>query len=232
MTRRMPAAAFERAVRADLHRRRWLRLHAALIGTLCLLAGWGLSHMLMNAGMHQLGLRYVLALLGGYAIYLLLLNLWCRWLLSRQEGSLDGLDVPAEWPRAPEADWHAASSAKEAAGSALEALGAADEGIVVAIPLALAIGAAVLIGAALGFAVFGLFGIEVLLGVAVEIAFASAGTVLAYKAQREGWLTHALRRTLKPFLACLLLMALLGAALDHWAPQARSLPHALQLWRG
>jgi hypothetical protein len=48
----------------------------------------------------------------------------------------------------------------------------------------------------LGFA--GLFGVEVLIGVAVEIAFASAGGALALKAQREGWLGHAVRRTLGP----------------------------------
>ena len=42
-------------------------------------------------------------------------------------------------------------------------------------PLAIVVGIAALIATGLSLAVFGLFGVEVLLGVAVEIAFAAAG---------------------------------------------------------
>ena len=40
---------FERGVRADLRQRRWLRVHAFLLGSLCFLACWGLSAALMRA---------------------------------------------------------------------------------------------------------------------------------------------------------------------------------------
>lgn len=269
---RLRAAALSAAVRADLHRRRWLRLHAVLIGLTSWLLTWALSHALMTAGVHGIALRLGLALAGGYLMYLGLLHLWCRWLLSRDDVMPDGGmgDVPLDGlgrarpapgfqsgqggdfggggaqasfdgdadagigagADAPSAGWDGATElAGRLAEGGLRAADA-DEGAVVVVPLALMVAGAVLLGVTLGAAVFGLFGVEILLGVAVEIALASAGTVLAYKAQAEGWLAFALRRTIKPFLVCLLACVLLGALVDAWLPQARSLPHAVMLWRG
>jgi len=118
------------------------------------------------------------------------------------------------------------------AEGALNAAGAADEGAAVVVPLAVVIGIAVLIATGLSVAVFGLFGVEVLLGVAVEIAFAAAGGALAFRARREGWLLHATGRTWRPMLALIVVAALLGAVIDHWLPQAGSLPQAIRLLRG
>jgi hypothetical protein len=69
----------------------------------------------------------------------------------------------------------------------------------------------------------------VLLGVAVEIVLASAGGAVAYKARREGWLQHAVRRTFAPFAAILVLTALAGLAVDQLLPSARSLPQAVRM---
>jgi len=74
--------------------------------------------------------------------------------------------------------------------------------------------------------------VEVLLGVAVEIAFAAAGGALAFRARREGWLLHATGRTWRPMLALLIVVALLGATIDYWLPQAGSLPQTLRMLRG
>jgi hypothetical protein len=122
-------------------------------------------------------------------------------------------------------------AADDAASGALDALGElgeADE----AVPVLVVIGVALSLAAALGFAVFGLFGVDVLLGVAVELAFASMGGALAWRAQREGWLMHALRRTTAPVLGLAASTALAGALLHHWLPQARTLPEALRLLFG
>ena len=255
------AANFERAVRTDLTRRRWLRWHAFWLGTLCFLSGWAISTGLMHAGVERLSLRWGLALAGAYLIYLMLLRVLCAWLLSRDEGDaelqLDGIDAlsPGRGEvTAPEVGCGGAGDfggggasgsfdaadigstagdmASDVAGGVLEAAGSAEEGIVVIVPLAVVIGVAALIAGALGVAVFGLFGIEVLLGVAVEIAFAAAGGALAFRAGREGWLQHATTRTAWPMLAIALMCVVLGAAIDHWLPQANSLPQAIRTLRG
>jgi hypothetical protein len=129
---------------------------------------------------------------------------------------------------APELPSAVAEGAADAAGSALEALGAADELAVVLVPLALVVGVAVALGTVLGFVVFGLFGVEVLLAVAVEIALASAAGALAYKAGREGWLAAAWARTRAAAFAALICLVAIGVAIDLWMPSARSLPQALQ----
>jgi hypothetical protein len=245
---------FERRVRHDLRQRRWLRLHAGLIGASTLAVAWVTSHGLLLASMDRLALRYGLAFTVAYLSLMGLLYLWARWLLSRHEGELDAPQIdgggsggpgvradPAAFESGGGGDFGdgggealgegTAKGAGELAGAAAEVVGAADEAAIVLIPLALVLALAVALGTLFGFAVFGLFGVEVLLGVAVEIAFASLGGALAFKAQREGWLAAALRRTAGPAVVMLIAVVALGAALDHWLPQARSLPHAIQLLR-
>jgi hypothetical protein len=244
---------FESRVRHDLKRRRWLRLHAGLIGGLTLASAWATSHGLMIASVERLSLRYGLSFVVAYVALMMLLYLWARWLLSRREAELDvpqgdgsgsGGTRPQHDPAPFESggggdfggggasgSFDAGDGAGELAGAAADVVGGADEAAVVLIPLAVVLAAAAALGALFGFAVFGLFGVEVLLGVAVEIAFASLGGALAWKAQREGWLSAALRRTAAPAVVVLIAVMALGAAIDHWLPQARSLPHAVQLLR-
>jgi len=251
---------FERGIREDLHRRRWVRIHVLSIALVTFGVLWGLSHALMVAGIESMALRHGAALSGAYLAYLGLLWAWCRWLLSRDDGSFDihdpGIDMPSPSPgnagsilrsggggdfsgggASGSFDVGEVHSIAEGSSSAMgeftsaaaEAMGSADEGAIVLVPVALAIGVAVGLAAALGFAVFGLFGVEVLMSVAVEIAFASAGGVLALKAQREGWLGHAVRRTALPMAIVLATTMLIGLAIGHWLPEAKTLPQALRL---
>jgi hypothetical protein len=245
-------AQFERRVRADLSARRWLRVHCSLIALLTLLVAWACTHTLRQAGIESMGLRYGLAFALAYLALMGLLYLWGRWLLSRDEGEVPdpGVDPGGGQGRSLEdapgirsgeggdfggggggGSFELPEGAGDAAGAALEGLGAADEGIVVLVPLAVLAAIALAIGAVLGFAVFGLFGVEVLLGVAVEIAFASVGAALALKARREGWLSFALRRTWGPALLAAVGLVAVGWALDAFVPGADSLPEALRLLR-
>ena len=265
---RSAALKFERGVHADLHRRRWVRFHVLLIGLVTFGVLWSISHMLMVAGIGSMALRHGIALVGAYVVYLGLLRAWSRWLLSRDEGSLDigdpGFDLisrASDGARAadapvflsgaggdfggggaggsfdpPDVVGEAVSAAADAGSSVVgdvasataEAVGSADEGAVVLVPIALAFGVAVALATVLGFAVFGLFGVEVLMGVAVEIAFASAGGAFALKAQREGWLRHAVRRTAGPMAIVLTVTVVTGLVIGHWLPESKTLPHALK----
>jgi hypothetical protein len=257
------ARRFVAHVRADLQGRRWMRLHACWIALLTLAAAWGTSHALMVLGLGRLSVRYGLAFVVAYGVMLALLYLWAHWLLSRDEGSLDGPQIDGggsgnagtgcegraagmesggggdfggaggggSFDRPDAAGDVLAESGAKVGETALEVAAAADEGIVIVVPLMLLLFVAGALASLLGLAVFGLFGVEVLLGVAVELALASVGGALAYKAQREGWLGFAWRRTRAAAAGLLCGLVLLGATIDHWVPEARSAPHAVRLLR-
>jgi hypothetical protein len=242
LSRRRPASEawrFEQATVAELRARRWLRLHVLLLGGVSLGVCWAVSRGLDAVGVDSLAWRPLLALWVSYPLYLGLLALWARWLLSRETG--DGGDIDAgdlvdaadQLIDAPGSVFRAGGGGDFGGGGASGdfdgALDAADEGIVVVVPLMVVVAVAVAMAVGLGLLVFGLFGVEVLLGVAVEIAFASVGSALAWRAQREGWLSHALRRTFWPMLGLSAVIAAAGWALHHWLPQAHTVPQALRL---
>lgn len=250
------ARHFERATVDDLRARRWLRLHVLMIGAVTLAMCWGVSRGLDAVGVDSLAWRPLLALWLSYPLYLGLMALWARWLLSRDEAGVDAdpgvlVDAADLLANAPGSAFRSGGGGDFGGGGAsgdfdapLDAVGEvvgktvsrtveasfdADEGVVIAVPVAIVVGVALGLAFGLGLLVFGLFGVEVLLGVAVEIAFASFGGALAWRARREGWLLHALRRTLLPMLALSLFTAGVGWALHHWVPQASTVPQALRL---
>lgn len=270
MRRRDPVGDFERATRADLHERRWLRWHALLLGAATLALCVAVSGSLRRLGVESLLWRPLLALALTYPMYLALLWMWGRWLVSREEAgdALDagdavdaGLDIADGLarllPRRPapltggggdfagggasgafdgaesaSAVADAGGAVADAVGRAAGAVGDSDEAGMVVVPLVVVVGVAVALATALGFAVFGLFGVEVLTGVAVEVAFASFGGALAWRGRREGWLAHALRRTAWPMAGLFACMALAGALVQAWLPQASTWPQALRLLFG
>ncbi|MBP7531179.1 MAG: hypothetical protein KA775_05105, partial [Ottowia sp.] len=59
-------------------------------------------------------------------------------------------------------------------------------------------------------------------------AYTAARTVV--RVEREGWLLAAIRLSWKPLLGALVCAVALGAAIDHFAPQAGSLAEAVQRW--
>lgn len=117
------------------------------------------------------------------------------------------------------------------ASGAFEAAGSADEGAVVVVPVVAVflIGAAVLFGA--GSLVVMYFGFDALLAVAIEVAFSYTAARTAVRVSREGWLSAAVRLTWKPLLGALVCAVVLGLSIDHFLPQANSLPEALRLLR-
>ena len=246
------------AMRHGLHRHRWLRLHVFMIALLTLGSLWLASTVLMHAGVASLGLRYALALPAAYGLYLLLLRLWAHWLARRDSSShgWDGADIDLPDLQGPDLptpdrpgfdsggggdfggagasgswtpDGDTTGGLADAAGEAGSALGDLDEGIVIAVPLAVVLGLAALLAGLLGTGVFMVFGVEVLVAVTVEVALASVAGSVAYKGFTEGWLGRALRQTFRGFAAAWVLGVVLGCGVDHWLPAAQSLPQALRM---
>lgn len=124
------------------------------------------------------------------------------------------------------------SALGDLASGAADAVGSADEGAVVVVPVVaiFLIGAAVIFGA--GSLAMLFFGWDVLLTVAVEIAFSVATARAAVGVEREGWLGAAVRLTWKPLLGALLCAVVLGATIDHFLPHVQSLPEAVRVLRG
>ena len=156
-------------------------------------------------------------------------------LRSGEGGDYGGGGASGEWTAAADgaSSADAASGALgDLAGGALEAAGSADEGAVVIVPVVAVflIGAALLTGA--GALAWLYFGWEVLLAVAVELAFSVATARAAVGVERAGWLPAAVRLTWKPLLGALLSAVALGAAIDHFIPHAQSLPEAVRILRG
>ncbi len=120
----------------------------------------------------------------------------------------------------------------DVASGAVDAVAGSDEGAVVVVPIVaiFLIGTAVLFGA--GSLALLFFGWDALLAVAVELAFSVATARAAMGVEREGWLGAAVRLTWKPLLGAVLCAVVLGATIDHFLPQAHSLPEAVRIIRG
>lgn len=146
---------------------------------------------------------------------------------SGQGGDFGGGGATGDFGGAAESS----SGLGDAASGALDALGSADEGAIVVIPVVaiFAIGAAVFLGAGSLLLLF--FGWDVLLAVAVELAFSYVAARATVRMVREGWMSAAVRLTWKPLIGAIACSVALGAAIDHFIPAANSLPQAVKLIR-
>ncbi len=249
-------------LRQRLQARHWLRWHVLLIASLCLGGLALLGGLLRWVGIEALAWRYAAALPLAYLLYLGLLRLWASYLLSDSSSSShEGPDliselIPSGGNGSGQAsggfssggggdfggggatgDFADAASelgqgALQLSGKALGAAADADEGAVVTVPLIAVLAIIGLLAALLGTVVFMLFGVEVLMAVAIEVALASTAGGMAYRAGRTGWLGRALSRTWQGAFITLLLGVALGLAIDHWLPAADSLPQALRMLLG
>lgn len=122
----------------------------------------------------------------------------------------------------------AGSGLGDLASGAADAVSGADEGAVVVIPIVaiFLIGAAIVFGAGALAMLF--FGWDVLLTVAVELAFSVVTARAAMGVEREGWLSAAVRLTWKPMLGAVVCAVALGATIDHFLPHVNSLPEAVR----
>ena len=250
---RLPAS---NALRRHLRQRHALWLHGWLIGLLTLAAMWSASVALRYALCIGAGYAVYLLLLRCWAAWLLRQ----RRAADAPDPVTDLLDAATDASARSAGDDALAASGEDgdfagggASGSfdaeeggvdalldsaaegivdgVVDAGGAAEEGAVVLIPVLLIFALALVSFVGAGLLLLLLFGTDVLLAVAVELAFAWAAARTATRLQRQGWLTAAIRLSYKPLLAALISATLLGAAIDYLAPGARTLPEAVRLLR-
>jgi hypothetical protein len=117
------------------------------------------------------------------------------------------------------------------AGGAMEAAAGSDEAAIVVVPVVAVflIGCAILFGA--GALTLLYFGWEVLLTVAVELAFSCATARTSARVTREGWASAAVRLTWKPLAGAVICAVVLGATIDYFLPEVQSLPQAVRVLR-
>lgn len=248
---------WESRVVRDLRQQRMLWLHGLCIGLITLMVTWGASALQMHLGNESLALRYLVSLGVGYLAYLLTVRVWADALIRPTHADvpdLSGLDVPSIHgdggkPGLP--DLHSggggdfggggasgdfsdgatgvADGLGDLAGGAIEVAASADEAAIVVVPVVAVflMGCALFLGA--GSLVLLYFGWEVLLAVAVELAFSYATARTAVRVSREGWASAAVRLTWKPLAGAVVCAVMLGAAIDHFIPAAQSLPQALRV---
>lgn len=125
----------------------------------------------------------------------------------------------------------AVDGAGDMAGGAIEVAAGSDEAAIVVVPVVAVflIGCAILFGA--GALTLLYFGWEVLLAVAVELAFSYATARAAVRVTREGWASAAVRLTWKPLAGAVICAVVLGATIDYFMPDVQSLPQALRVLR-
>ena len=221
---------------------------------------WALSALQMALGQDSLALRYLISLGVGYVGYLGIVRLWAGAIARRETlepPDLSGSELPSpggsghadaapnptiesggggefggggatgDFSAAPEIS----ESVSEVASGALEAAGAADEGAVVVIPVLAIFLAGLALLLASGSMLMLVFGWDVLLAVAVELAFSYASARTLFLVTREGWFSAAMRLTWKPLLGTVLSAVIVGGTIDYFLPQAHSLPQAIELLR-
>jgi hypothetical protein len=219
--------------------RSYPRLQMSLLVALTAGAGLAASFVLLHAGMGSMGLRYPLAVLIAYGVFLGLLWLWMRSALA--DHIEDAVDVVDRWQarsRSASSEDHqpsrtsfdhatdrSASGDGVSFGDAFEVIGSADEA---AIPLAL-IAALVALLAALTFSLVSV--VWAAPALFAELLFDGVLAVGLYRRLRRAdvrhWLQSALRHTFWPFMVALILAAAGGALLQWHAPQATTVSQAL-----
>lgn len=148
---------------------------------------------------------------------------------SGQGGSYGGGGAGGHWgDGAAVPDIAPASSGLELPDVDVSGLDALDEGAVVLVPVLLIFAVLLVAVTGMGSLVWLVFGADLFLTVAVEVAFALLMTRTLYVVEREGWLPAALRISWKPVLGALVAAVALGLLADWLFPQADTLAQVLR----
>lgn len=212
-------------MRRRLEQQGWPRLQMLFIVVLTGAAGFAASVALLHLGVRAMALRYALACLVAYVVFLGLLWLWMRLRAH------DWLDLPDVIPKPdqaigtdrpiPDGDAEGATPIESGSTDSGDGFGAADEA---AIPLLLI----VIVGAVLLAVLFVVVSAPVLFAELIVDGVLATGLYRRLRRiDARHWLDSALRRTAWPFVATIVLAAAAGGVLQVFAPGAITLGQAL-----
>ena len=180
------------------------------------------SKLLLDAGLHSMPVRFVLAVLLAYGVFFVAVRIWLAYVRSGAGEKVDAAEAGVD------AGEYAVDAAADAAEpSALEGLGdlAPDEGcgclLVVAVCLA-----GLLIFVVLGYLIWQ--APVILAEIAFETLLASSLVRAARRIDDPGWTAGVFRTTLVPFLIVAALSFVAGVVAAEYAPEAVRLADLLK----
>ena len=209
-------------------RRRWPRLSLGLVMVCTGASGFGVSFVLLKLGMTAMWQRYPLAVLGAYAVFLILLRVWVE--IERMHFNPEDPEVLEMLGEGAKEESYPPESKKN---SWLDGLDVPDIGDVDSLE-GCAFGAMVLAAiAVVVILITTVAGAPVLIGeVAVDVFLVSMLYRRLKEAEREHWLSAAVRQTWLSMLATAALLAIIGICLEMLAPGSVSISDAIRHWRG
>jgi hypothetical protein len=240
LTRSLAVLNYKRQLERDSFPRLQMGLIVAVTGGVGLL----MSFLLLQSGMGSMAIRYPFALAVAYLVFLLLLWAWLR---AKEDDFTDIPDLSNAMPNVS-GSGHSApfqsggggdfggggasgsfdgpssqsfvgvdDSAGDSIGDALGSVGDADE---LAIPI-------LAIVFALGMAVASFYVVYLAPTLFAELLVDGVLSYTLYrhlhKVETHFWLSTAFKRTVFPFLLTAIFLAIMGAAMAHYAPGARSI---------
>lgn len=228
-------------VQQKLEKESYPRLQMTLIAALTGAFGLLSSYILLLQGVDGMALRYPFALVLAYAMFLFLIWLWLR---TNADDYTDIPDFPDTLPsggggtpglpsrsgRGGDFGGGASGSFDESAylaaesASPIRGVGESAASVAEADELAIPLLAVVL---ALGLALASFYVIYIAPALLAEVLVDGALSFALYRYMRgedpAHWLATAVRRTIQPFLATAVFLAIIGVAMSAYAPGARSI---------
>lgn len=236
------------SLRRHIAKRFFVRFHMSLILAAVIASGVGASKLLMELGLGEVRVRYPIAVLASYLVFLLLVRIWIWYVTPgrlRLSPDLDGdFEVPT-WDSADagfsgfggggsggggaSSDWAAETtiapqSSGGGGGSWLPSIDLdidLDDGIWILAALAALL--AVIFGAA-GYLIYA--APQLLPEAALQAALASSLAGVSKRKDATGWMGGVLRSTAIPFIAVFAMTLVLALTIHHRCPQAHKILEA------
>jgi hypothetical protein len=241
---RMPVAERKARFVTWFKERFFLRFHMAVLLGLTFAAGLGVTKLMLVAGSTNLALRWGVAVAASYGAFLLLLKLWLLYIQHEDEedrpdaldaaDTVDGVMDVLRDVGDPSRGFRAGGGGYSGGGGS-SSFGEADAGGVTSLApdvdddFGLVIAAAIVlvaVAAAGGYLIYA--GPTILADAAFEALLASALVPGVRRGEATGWMGPAVRATVLPFLAMLVLAAAAGAFAGGYCPEARRMVDVLR----